>query len=212
MWGVERSLGKVLMGLAFVLVLGVGAALAATQPASRAGCEGKSQDALKNIDKWVADYERQMQSIEPVRRAKYEEWIRELKKLRALVAQAKGKLVDNKLCSSNECIADQCSLVEIADQQVSQLIRETEEQIGESVRYGEEGGREVLLDKNALGDDKILPEPDPSDAVSPSYGQQSSNTDRPSAGSPSGVFGDDTSNGTAPELPATNPREEVSPQ
>lgn len=212
MWGTQRFLGKALLALIVFTALGVAAAFAATQPTSRSDCDGKAQEALKNIDKRVADYEREMQSIEPVRRAKYEEWIRELKKLKALVAQAKVKLGDTKACSSDECVADQCSLVGIADQQVTQLIRETEEQIGESARYGEEGGREVLIDNKTLGDSKILPEPDPNDAAPPSYGVQSGASDNPTSGSAGAVFGDDAVNGSSPSLPTTNPREELSPQ
>ena len=212
MWLTQRFLRKAVVAVIAFMVLGTGLAFAASQPTSRSECDNKAQDALKNIDKRTGDYEREMKSIEPVRRAKYEEWIRELKKLKALVAQAKAKLGDTKTCSSDECVADQCSLVGIADQQVTQLIRETEEQIGESARYGEEGGREVLIDDKTLGDSKILPEPDPNDAAPPSYGVQSGASDNRTSGSAGAVFGDDAVNGSSPTLPTTNPREELSPQ
>jgi len=178
---------------------------------SRAPCQSKALDSLKNLDKWIAQYSRDMQSTEPAKRAKYEEWLRELNKLKTLVNQSKGKLNDLKGCASDECVADQCSLVAIADQQVAQLIRETEEMIGETARFGEENGREVLLDADALGNNTLIDSRDYDDAQEPSASQASNSSSRHDENDTL-VNGGSASNGTNVILPPTNPREEISPQ
>lgn len=145
-------------------------------------CSSKASGAIADLDKWIGEYERQMNAAEPVQKPKYQEWLRELNKLKKLVKKAQNQLGDKEKCSSPECVADQCNLIDIADQQVAQLIKETEEQLGASTRFGEEAGREVILDPDTLGDDEALPGYDPNDASDPSYSDKSDQSDGQTAG------------------------------
>ncbi len=176
---------------------------------SRGACKGKADQTMADLDKWIGEYEGQMSSAEPVQKAKYEEWINELKKLKTLVAQAKEKLANKEQCSSEECVKDQCSLVDIADQQVAQLIKETEEQLGSGTRFGEEGGRDVVKDAGTLGDDTMLAGTDPNDAGQPTIGEESETSDNPTDGGIGNVFPDA---GVDSGLSTENPKDEASAQ
>jgi len=143
-------------------VLPVFIALAVFLMSSTASAQGVEQqradalqaasEALAYIDRWVEEYEKQLREADPTEKAKYEEWLRELSKLRELVEEAVEKI---KNCETEECIEDQANLIGIAQQQVDQLIKEAEERLGETVRFGEEAGREVSQDDALLGDDTM---------------------------------------------------------
>lgn len=174
----------------------------------RGECSQKAAQTLENLDQWVVEYERQMASAEPVLKPKYREWIGELTKLRSLVADARAKLDNPSSCPSDECVADQCSLIDIADQQVAQLVKETEQQLGAGSRFGDETGREVLTDDDILGFDEILGASDPLDARQDSYADQSEQSDSPSQGRTGGDVFDESS---SEELPPENPAAVASP-
>ncbi|RJO63142.1 MAG: hypothetical protein C4523_21320 [Myxococcales bacterium] len=173
----------------------------------RANCEEKADQTLASLDRWLEEYNRQMDAAEPLQKPKYEEWVRELEKLKTLVEQAKAKLEDSAQCQSEECLTDQCSLVDIADQQVAQLVKETEQQLGGSVRFGEEMGRSVLLDAETLGDDTLLGGYDPAGALDPSQADQSDDSDEQTGGNIGTVFpGPDPDS----SLPPDSPKDEAS--
>jgi hypothetical protein len=208
--GNDMQLKKQLLALTMALLLMIVGMVAAYAQGGgdRASCSDKAAQTLENLDQWVVEYERQMASAEPVQKPKYQEWIRELKKLRTLVADARKKLEDKAVCPSEECVADQCGLIDIADQQVAQLIKETEEQLGEGSRFGEETGREVLVDNDTLGNDEILDSSDPEDARDDSYSDQSDSSDSQGDGQIGGNAFDD---GSQNDLPAEDPADVASP-
>ena len=200
-----------LCGLLFIFVT------ADSFAANRASCAQKAQETIQNLDKWINEYSGQMESAEPVQKGKYEEWIRELKKLKTLVSKAKDKLGsgDNS-CSSDDCIKDQCDMVDVAEQQVTQLIEETEEQLGkESAISGETAGREVNLDDKQIGNEEMLDMPDRNDATQHSYANDSSTSDVQSEGRTGDVFensGNPEQRESVEDVPEDDPLEEISAQ
>ncbi len=164
-----------------------------------------TDDALTYIDKWINEYEIQLREADPVEKAKYQEWIKELKKLRELVLEAAEKI---KECKTVECIDDQANLVGIAQQQVAQLIKEAEERLGETARFGEETGREVSLDEEIIGDNTLDDaNKDPDDAYQESTAEEAKASDINESAS-----GDLFRTTELDDLPPENPLDESSLQ
>ncbi len=150
--------------------------------ADRGQCQQKAKEAIKSLDEWIGKYNQQLEAAEPVQKSKYQEWIRELKKLKTLVTNAQDKLSDPSGCSDDECVGDNCQVVDIADQQITQLIKETEEQLGSNTRFGEEAGRDINVDTTTTGDDTIVDRGNPNDAAPVSTADQSDGSDTQTGG------------------------------
>ncbi len=206
--GTKRLLLVMAVLLSLAINLGF-ASQASAQAASRSTCQNKADKTVQDLDKWIDEYGKQMNAAEPIQKPKYEEWIRELRKLKTLVEKANDKLKNTSKCATAECVADQCNLLDIADQQVAQLIKETEEQLGAASRFGEEGGREVIVDEITLGDDTTLVDNiDPNDASEQSYSDRSDTSSQQTTGQVGSVFDDSSSDS---ELPPTPPKDVASP-
>jgi len=200
---------RLLVTLALLAVTLLGGYVYAADGGSRAECADKAKAALANIGKWIEDYTRQMNAAEPVQKAQYKEWIRELSKLQTLVQDAQNKLNDNENCSTKECVEDKCQMVAVADQQITQLIKETEDQLGSTTRFGTDSGRDVNEDTTILGDERQFQQYDEEEAVPPSYGDKSGNSDLQTEGLIGNVW--NTQDPVTPTLPATPTTPEASP-
>ena len=182
-------------------------------PASAQGqrqiCQEKATQTMANLDKWIHDYKKQQESADPLQKPKYDEWIQELEKLRALIEAAQEKLQDEKQCAGEECVSDQCSLIDIADQQAAEIVQESEEQIGATVQFGGKTGREVIVDDEQIGDDTIIDTEDHEDAQQHQYSDKSEESGDKSMGILGDVFEQ-----PAPDekLPPEDPKNEVSLQ
>jgi len=203
---------------AAVLLLGIFFVLSMTTlalAADKSGCAKKAQETIDNLDKWISKYNTQMEGSEPVQKGKFEEWIRELNKLKSLVQKAQDKLESGEGgCTSDDCVEDQCSMIDIAEQQVTQLIEETEEELGKDSISGDTAGREVTVDDDQMGTEDILDLPDPDDATQQSYANDSATSDQQSGGLIGDVFensGNPDQDGGG-EVTSEDPLEEVSPQ
>lgn len=178
---------------------------------SRDECAQKAKETIDNLDKWILEYSRQMNAAEPVQKPKYKEWIRELKKLKSMVTKASEKLDSKEACSGDACIEDQCSLVDIADQQVAQLIKETEEQLGSASRFGSEGARDVTIEDDMMGNDDQLGGPDANDANQSSYADKSGSSDNQSQGN-AGQDDDDQGDDGNDDVPPADDKQPASPE
>jgi len=213
-----KMTGKILISVvAFMFVFASGAF---AQEGNRDACLQKATETLDSLDGWLNEYNQQKNMADEAQKAKYEEWIRELNKLKTLVEQAKNKLEDKEGCGGSECVSDQCGLVDIADQQVAKVVDETQDQIGAESRFGDDQGRQVNQDSGLLGDDKILNDGlNPDDAVDTTYGDRSENSDLPSNGAIGSIFGNESTNestngsgDSSSNLPPVDPTPIVSPQ
>jgi len=201
-----KKLSTVAIAIAFLVV----SATAFTQ-----SLEASKEDALKSADevlnyigKWIREYEVQLRESDPVEKAKYEEWLGELKKLQELVLEAAEKI---KECQTVDCVNDQSSLIAIARQQVNQLIKEAEERLGDSARFGEETGREITEDEELLGDNTFDETADPYDALDETTGDKAGSSDNNEGAG--GITGGDLLGQTGmDQLPGTNPIDESSLQ
>lgn len=197
-----------LTAILVLLGLVIGVSLASSQEAgSRSGCEQKGKATLANLEKWIEEYEGKMQNAEPVQKAKFEEWIRELKKLKKLVEQSLEKLVDENKCASDDCVADQCNLIEIADQQILRLLKESKAE-GEGDDTGtteQQSGRSVMTDENTLGDDTIVDSQDTEDAADTNYADKSDSSDNQSQGNDNELEGVTDKTGTDDTAPPRPP-------
>lgn len=208
----KKTLATLVITMLFVFVFS-GQVFAA----NKAACAKKAQETIDNLNKWIGEYSSQMEGAAPVDKGKYEEWIRELEKLKALVNSAKDKLSSGDGgCTSGDCVSDQCDMVDIAEQQVTQLIEETEEELGkDSVTASDTTGREVNKDTEQIGDDTILDQTDPNDATQRTYANDSSSSDSQSDGVIGDVFdnsGNPDQSGDTGDVSSSDPLEEISAQ